>query len=100
MKLGAGPVRQSLPRSALDVSKLTPFVDALPIPPIITPSPDASMNGVPSYRVKMQEIESRIHRDVKPTRFWSFGSTFPGPTFEARRGRKVSITWINDFPTK
>src|SRR5262249_5798406 len=30
--------------------------------------------------------------------FWSFGSTFPGPTIEVRRGHPIQIEWINQLP--
>ena len=52
------------------------------------------------FRAVMRAIESRVHRDLPPTSFWSFGSTFPGPTFEARRGQGLWIDWINQLPKK
>jgi spore coat protein A len=48
----------------------------------------------------MRAIESRVHRDLPPTLFWSFGTTFPGPTFEARRGQGLWIDWVNQLPKK
>jgi spore coat protein A len=48
----------------------------------------------------MREVETRVHRDLPPTRFWSFGSTFPGPTFEVQRGEGVWIDWVNRLPRK
>jgi spore coat protein A len=79
---------------SLDIAKLARFVDPLPVPPVVRP--DASG----TQPLAMRAIESRVHRDLPPTRFWSFGSTFPGPTIETRRGRACSIEWANELPTK
>jgi spore coat protein A len=48
----------------------------------------------------MRVVEARVHRDLPPTRFWSFGSTFPGPTYEVTRGQGVWIDWVNQLPKK
>ncbi len=81
---------------------LAKFVDALPIPPIAQPagSRDLPAPKTVYYRAVMRAIESRVHRDLPPTTFWSFGTTFPGPTFEARRGQGLWIDWINQLPKK
>jgi spore coat protein A, manganese oxidase len=88
----------------LDGSALEKFVDALPIPTVLTPdelrpSPVDSKVKVPYYRLSMRQAETRLHRDLKPTRFWGFNSLLPGPTIEARRGQGVLIEWVNDLPT-
>jgi spore coat protein A len=77
---------------ALDLATLTRFVDPLPIPPVVRPGAGATQ------RLAMRAIECCIHRDLPPTRMWSFGSTFPGPTIEARRGQAFSIEWANELP--
>jgi spore coat protein A len=80
---------------------LTPFVDALPRPPVAQP-----LSGLPgaaaSYRLAIVEISQQLHRDLPPTRVWGFddgvtGGTYPGPTIEASRGEAVSVTWVNDL---
>jgi spore coat protein A, manganese oxidase len=90
--------------SAFDVNTLAPFVDALPVPPIAKPqgsrpSPDDSKQKVPFYRIAMQPFESKVHRDLKPTKFWGFGPSVPGPTFETRSGEGVLVEWANALPT-
>jgi spore coat protein A len=93
---------QAAPRSnrSLRADSLAHFVDPLPIPAKARPSGsrDTSPGRAPRYRAVMRAVESRIHRDLPPTKFWSFGSTFPGPTFEARRGQGFWIEWANQLP--
>jgi len=87
----------------LDLSRLTPFVDSLPIPEVAKPAgtrPNASRRRVPFYRIPIQEFFSKIHRDVPPTRFWGYGNSVPGPTIEARSGEEISIEWPNRLPAK
>jgi spore coat protein A, manganese oxidase len=87
---------------ALRADSLAKFVDALPVPPTAQPSGtrnDPAPNTV-CYRAVMRALESRVHRDLPPTRLWSFGSTFPGPTFSVRRGQGVWIDWVNQLPAK
>lgn len=48
----------------------------------------------------MSEVTAKIHRDVAPTRFWSFGNSFPGPTIEARSGEEILVDWPNRLPSK
>jgi spore coat protein A len=86
-------------------SDLAPFVDRLPIPEIlkpigVAPSPlDAKMN-LPLHQVEMHEREVKIHRDIKSTKIWSYGSSFPGPTFETRSGEGILVDWKNHLPTE
>jgi len=88
-----------------NVSTLTPFVDALPIPEIARSSglradPENPHKQLPYYRIEMRQIEAQVHRDMKPTRFWSYGQGVPGPTFETRSGQPLLIEWANELPTK
>ncbi|MGA7170712.1 MAG: multicopper oxidase [Candidatus Sulfotelmatobacter sp.] len=88
---------------ALDVNTLKQFVDPLPIPDIAQhqgyrPSPTDPKLSVPFYRIQAQSIASRVHRDLPPTKFWSFGSSTPGPTFETRSGEPLLVEWVNALP--
>jgi spore coat protein A, manganese oxidase len=61
--------------SSLNPNLLARFVDRLPIPSkaqSIGTRPDPVTRGhlVPYYRVEMVEFESKLHRDLKPTRQW------------------------------
>jgi spore coat protein A len=89
MKMAPAPIKRGLYAAGLPR-----FVDSLPIPEIAKPD----RQGV--YRIAMREIETQVHRDLKPTRCWSYGSTVPGPTFEARSGKPIAVEWKNDLPAK
>jgi spore coat protein A len=88
----------------LNLDSLEHFVDPLPIPrvarPIGTrPHPEQPSVKIPYYRLAMRQVESKIHRDVKPTRFWGYGDTSPGPVIEARSGDPLLFEWANELPT-
>jgi len=90
-------------RRALDALALPKFVDALPTPEILPPaefrpSPAGPSIKVPYYRLTMRESETKLHRDLKPSRFWGFNGSFPGPTIESRGGQGVLVEWVNDLP--
>jgi len=89
--------------AALDVNTLPQFVDPLPLPQIAErqgyrPSPADPKLKVPFYRIAAQPVASKVHRDLPPTRFWSFGSSIPGPTLETRSGEPLLVEWVNALP--
>jgi spore coat protein A len=91
-------------RPLLNPNSLAQFVDTLPIPEVsrtseFRPSPADPNVKLPCYRIAMREITSKVHRDVKPTRFWGFGSSSPGPSFETRSGQGLLVEWANELPT-
>ena len=100
------PMRQQPAPAAkpvLDPNTLAHFVDPLPIPEVVRPSefrpsPANSEIKIPYYRLPMREIESKVHRDMKPTRLWGFDSSSPGPTLETRRGEGMLVDWANELP--
>jgi spore coat protein A, manganese oxidase len=90
--------------AALDVDTLAKFVDPLPLPTIARPhgkksSPADPKLSVPFYRIQVQATESKVHRDLPATKFWSFGPSVPGPTFETRAGEPLLIEWANALPS-
>jgi len=90
-------------RPALDPNSLAPFVDALPLPAAaknagMRPTPTNPTRKIPYYRIAMQAFETKVHRDMKPTRMWGFGGTFPGPTFDLRSGQEILVEWANELP--
>jgi spore coat protein A len=94
----------TVPRHPLDVNALASFVDPLPRPSVLKHeelrlSPADSKSQVPYYGLHMRASESKLHRDLKPTRIWGFNSTFPGPTLETRSGQGVFVEWINELPS-
>ena len=71
------PHAMSAPADALDPSTLTPFVDPLPVPRVMKPTgtrahPEQAGLQIPYYRVAMREVRQKVHRDLPPTRMWSF----------------------------
>ncbi len=83
---GAGP---------LDPRTLTKFVDPLPLPNVLQPT---KPNGT-SFVVTMSQFAQQLHSQLPPTTVWGYNGTFPGPTFEAKRGVPISVTYKNNLPT-
>jgi len=106
--LAAGISVTKLPppqQTTLDPETLSPYVDPLPIPQIAQPigthpSPENSALHLPYYRMAMRPVENKVHRDLPPTRMWGFGTTSPGPTFEARSNQGVIVEWVNQLPDR
>jgi spore coat protein A len=46
----------------------------------------------------MRESFHPLHRDLPPTRLWTYSSQFPGPTIEARSGQPLLVRWTNALP--
>jgi spore coat protein A len=53
---------------------------------------------IPYYRIEMRQFESKLHRDLRPTRQWGYGARVPGPTFETRSGEGFLVEWVNRLP--
>jgi len=76
---------------------LEKFVDPLPKPAVMQPV--ATAPGFKAYAVDMMEVEQKLHRDLPPTRVWTYNGTFPGATFETRQGELTRVTWTcNGLP--
>ncbi|MGA7462154.1 MAG: multicopper oxidase domain-containing protein [Candidatus Korobacteraceae bacterium] len=89
--------------NTLNVSTLPTFVDPLPIPSVAKPDgmralPSSPKSKAPYYRFAARPVAMKIHRDLKPTHFWSFGPSVPGPTLEMRTGEDVLVEWANQLP--
>jgi spore coat protein A len=94
---------QSTPRKRLNPSSLAQFVDPLPLLETIQPSghrpsPDHPAIQIPYYRVAMRQFETKVHRDLQPTRLWGYASSSPGPIFETRSGQGLLVEWVNELP--
>jgi len=70
--------------------KLRPFVDPLPIPPVLP--------GAASFDIHMRQFFQKLHRDLPPTKLWGYEGMFLGPTFEVRSGSPITVQWLNDLP--
>jgi spore coat protein A len=71
---------------------LTPFVDPLPIPPVL---PHASF-----YDIAMRQFRQRLHRDLPSTTLWGYNGLYVGPTFEVRTGSPIRVQWENKLPVR
>ena len=98
-------------QTSFDTDTLAKFVDPLPIPPLARASgtrpvpsslsaahPADAHLSVPYYRLAMRPLEGKVHRDMKPTRWWGVAGSVPGPTIETRSGQGVLIEWANELP--
>ncbi len=77
------------------LSQIDRYIDPLPVPDTLAPEteryPDTDY-----YEIRMSQFEQQLHSQLPRTAVWGYGGSFPGPTIEARRGRKTRIKWIND----
>jgi FtsP/CotA-like multicopper oxidase with cupredoxin domain len=69
------------------VKALTPFKDALRIPPVIRPTKGA----VTEITTMPRRI--RLHSQMPLTSMWTYQGHYPGPTIEVRRGERTRIAW-------
>lgn len=109
LALAAISMKSPLPESPsapqLDPSTLQPFVDPLPIPVIARPSgqkpsPNDPKLQLPRYTIPLRETRLRVHRDLPPTRMWTIGDTFPGPTIETASAQGLIVDWVNQLPSR
>ena len=75
---------------------LTPFVDPLPIPPVLKPK---KVGKSDTYQLTMQASVVKCHRDLPGTTVFGFNGLYPGPTIRAAKGRQVQITQLNNLPS-
>ncbi|HET6742126.1 MAG TPA: multicopper oxidase domain-containing protein, partial [Kribbella sp.] len=61
----------------------------LPVPPVLS--------GADRYEIVQREVTAEILPGVQ-TRVWTYGGTFPGPTFESRRGHPITVAHRNELP--
>jgi spore coat protein A len=76
---------------------VTPFVDPLPLPQRAVP---VSHRGAHRLRITLREIHASVHRDLPPSRMWSYGPTALAPLIEARSGQPLQVEWVNHLPTR
>jgi spore coat protein A len=75
---------------------LTPFVDALPVPPLATPI-SGSIGGTATYNIAIQQVTQKLHRDLPATTVWGYNGMYPGPTIVASVDQPVTVHWLNDL---
>ncbi len=75
---------------------LTPFMDALPIPPVAAPT-SGTAGGTARYDLFIREFSYQFHSQLPLSRVWGYNGSYPGPTIEARRNLPVTAVWHNDL---
>lgn len=76
---------------------LEPFVDALSLP---VRAEVLEQNSHRLIQIRMREIYAKVHRDVPPTRMWSYGETALAPLIDVQAHRSLQVEWMNDLPTE
>ncbi|GAA1196681.1 multicopper oxidase family protein [Pseudonocardia alaniniphila] len=84
---GSGTLRAG-PTSP-QVSKLTPFMDPLQIPPTLKP------RTIGTNEINIVAKKVRLHSQLPPTPMWTYEGSYPGPTIEVQRGQRIRIAWRN-----
>jgi len=80
---------------------LTPFVEALPVPPILAPdNPEEVAAGLkPKYTISVEEAVQSVHPDLPDTTVWTYNGAWPASTIVATKGEPIEVTYINNLPT-
>ncbi|MGZ5199812.1 MAG: multicopper oxidase family protein [Telluria sp.] len=94
--VGCGTPRVVGAERLLDPRSLTKYVDAVPRPAVLAPS--GALHGSPYYELAVSQFRQQLHARLGPTTVWGYGHSYPGPTFEARVGRRIFVKWLNDLP--
>jgi spore coat protein A len=74
---------------------LTPFQDALRIPPVLSP---VTRGKTHLYTLTMKAGISKLHRDLPATVVWGFNGLYPGPTIRTTKGSPIIVRQINHLP--
>ena len=64
-----GHVQHPLGQLTTAAAGLAPFVDQLPIPPVIHPDPNSTTH------IRMLPALQKLHRDLPPTPIWGFNGS-------------------------
>ncbi len=71
---------------------------AVPLPPAFqVPLPIPLVLSGAQIEIVQREVTAEVLPGV-PTRLWTYGGTFPGPTIESRRGHAVTVAHRNELP--
>ena len=101
-------------RSALAQTTSSPplqaWQDELPIPEVAQTNDDYAYTQTDHqwcsgkypaqdlYHLHVQEHDHKFHRDLPPSKVWSFGDQFGGPVLDVRYGRPFCINFENGLP--
>ncbi len=77
---------------------LTPFVEPLPIPPVLQPT-GTRPDGVPQYTISVQETTQSVHPDLPATTVWTYNGSWPASTVVAVKDQPIEVTYRNNLPS-
>jgi spore coat protein A len=77
---------------------LTPFVDALPLPPALQPTGQRA-DGALQYTVEVVAAKQQLHSELPDTDLWTYNGAYPSFTIEATVGDPIEVTYLNNLPT-
>ena len=88
-----------------DAFALAPFVDPLYVPALVQPterrsSPAHGVVDALFLRVTMRDTVRRMHRDLAPTRTYTYGADPVGPLIQVNRDEDLLIEWRNQLPLR
>lgn len=78
------------------LAHLEKFVDELPIPESVS----FQGRGPIDYTVRIQQIMTKLHRDLPAQKVWAYNGSSPGPTLEVKKGQHLRVHWRNELPLK
>ncbi|GAA2500654.1 multicopper oxidase family protein [Winogradskya humida] len=85
----------STPAPVRTGATLTPFVDELPVAPVLRPPRTGRRAGVLKIRARSAEVS--LHRALPLTPVWAYEGHLPGPTIEVSRDQTLRVHWINEL---
>jgi spore coat protein A len=77
---------------------LTPFVDPLPLPPVLQPTGQRA-DGVLQYTVEVVAAKQQLHSELPDTDLWTYNGAYPSFTIAATKGQPIEVTYVNNLPT-
>ncbi|HEY4356231.1 MAG TPA: multicopper oxidase domain-containing protein [Acidobacteriaceae bacterium] len=83
---------------------LPSFVDALPFPETLRGIRDPK-TSLTKMRLAMREVRFKVHRDMQPTRMWTYGtgtsaSGALAPLIDVRSHQTLQVEWVNELPAQ
>jgi spore coat protein A len=86
----------STDRPGRTASTIERYID--PLPRLSRLEPHSTRGAADQYRVRMMQFEKPLHSQLPPAKVWGYEGQYPGPIFQAMRGRPVEVEWQNDLP--
>ena len=77
---------------------LTPFVDQLPIPPVLQPT-GTRADGVLQYTVSVEPASQSAHSELPVTELWTYNGAWPAATIVTHKNEPIEVTYVNNLPS-